>query len=135
MGKHTVAIVDDQFDIREMLAIRLQIVKDLEVVGVAANAAQAIGLARTLKPDLMTLDLEMPRIGGAESIPLLRAAAPEMRIVVYSAHLAVVDLTNEKRPDAIVTKSSHLTDLVATILNLLSKGSARSVGVSATISS
>ncbi|TMD05919.1 MAG: response regulator transcription factor [Chloroflexi bacterium] len=135
MGKHTVAIVDDQFDIREMLAIRLQIVKDLEVVGVAANAAQAIGLARTLKPDLMTLDLEMPRIGGAESIPLLRAAAPEMRIVVYSAHPAVVDLTNEKRPDAIVTKSSHLTDLVATILNLLSKGSARSVGVSATISS
>jgi len=118
-----------------MLAIRLQIVKDLEVVGVAANAAQAIGLARTLKPDLMTLDLEMPRIGGAESIPLLRAAAPEMRIVVYSAHPAVVDLTNEKRPDAIVTKSSHLTDLVATVLNLLSKGSARSVGVSATISS
>ncbi len=131
MGKHTVAIVDDQFDIREMLAIRLQMVKDLEVVGMAANAAQAIDLARTLKPDLMTLDLGMPRIGGAESIPLLRAAAPKMRIVVFSGDPAAADLTKGKRPDAIVTKS-HLSDLVATIVTLLSKGSARSVGVSST---
>ena len=49
-------------------------VRGLEVVGQAANGVDAIHLARSLGPDLMTLDLKMPVMGGAEAIPLLRAA-------------------------------------------------------------
>jgi DNA-binding NarL/FixJ family response regulator len=120
--RHKVAIIDDQFDVRELLTTRLAMVPGLEVVGQAANGAAAIHLARRLSPDVMTLDLEMPVMGGADAIPLLRAAAPNMRIVVFSADPARADLSNGNRPDAIVTKGSHLADLVEIILGLLSEG-------------
>jgi CheY-like chemotaxis protein len=107
---------------RELLRIRLAMVMGLEVVGQAANAAEAIGLARTMSPDLMTLDLDLPVINGADAIPLLRAAAPHMRIVVFSCDPTLADLTKGNRPDAIVTKGSHLADLVAIILGLLAEG-------------
>jgi DNA-binding NarL/FixJ family response regulator len=119
---HRVVVIDDQFDVRELLTLRLAMVQGLEVVGQAANGAAAIHLAGRLRPDVMTLDLEMPVMGGAEAIPLLRAAASNMRIVVFSADPAGADLTNGSRPDAIVAKSSRLEDLVAVILSLLSEG-------------
>jgi two-component system, chemotaxis family, chemotaxis protein CheY len=120
--RHRVAVVDDRFDVRELVTIRLAMVQGLEVVGQAANGAEAIRLAQRLRPDLMTLDLEMPVMGGADAIPLLRAAAPNMRIVVFSADPARADLSNGNQPDAIVAKGSHLANLVAIILGLLSEG-------------
>ncbi len=119
--RYKVAIVDDQLDLRELLAMRFTMVEALEVVGQAADGVEAISLARTLSPDLMTLDLKMPVMGGAEAIPLLRAVAPHMRIVVYSSDPALSDLTRGSRPDAMVVKGSNLADLVAIILGLLSE--------------
>jgi len=126
--RQTVAIVDDQLDMRELLALRFTMVEALEVVGQAANGVEAINLARTLHPDLMTLDLKMPLMGGAEAIPLLWAAAPHMRIVVFSSDPAE-SLTGPLRPDAVVTKGSHLADLVAIIVGLLAEGQQEVVGV------
>jgi CheY-like chemotaxis protein len=119
---YRVAIVDDHVDVRELLAVRLTMVQGLEVIGQAANGVEAIGLARSLGPDLMTLDLRMPVMGGAEAIPLLRAAAPHMRIVVFSAQDATSDLTRGHSPDASIAKGSNLADLVAVITGLLSEG-------------
>jgi CheY-like chemotaxis protein len=126
--RHTVAIVDDQLDMRELLALRFTMVEALEVVGQAANGVEAINLARTLHPDLMTLDLKMAVMGGAEAIPLLWAAAPHMRIVVFSSD-PTESLTGPLRPDAAVTKGAHLADLVAVILGLLAEGQRKVVGV------
>ena len=75
-----------------------------------------------LSPDLMTLDLRMPGMGGAEAIPLLRACAPRMRVVVYSSQLEGVDLSGGSRPDAAVLKGANLGDLIAVIQRLLSEG-------------
>ncbi len=119
---HSVAIVDDQIDLRELLALRLSMVDALEVVGQAGNGAEAISLARRLSPDLMTLDRNMPVMSGGDAIPLLRAAAPHMRIVVFSSDPTTSDLTGGHRPDAIVAKGVNLADLVAVILGLLAEG-------------
>lgn len=119
---HSIVIVDDQVDLRELLAVRLRMVPGLDLVGQAANGADALTLAREVSPDLMTLDLRMPVMGGVEAIPLLRAAAPRMRIVVYSSQLDGVDLSGGSRPDAAVLKGANLGDLIAVIQGLLCEG-------------
>ena len=120
--RHTVAIADDHVDLRELLNIRMSMVDSLVVIGQAGNGVEAINLARDRQPDLMTLDLEMPVMGGAEAIPVLRAVAPNMRIVVFSGNPSVNDLTKGNRPDAMVSKGASLADLVAVITGLLAEG-------------
>jgi CheY-like chemotaxis protein len=122
--RHTLAVVDDQIDLRELVALRLSMVEGLEVVGQAANGVEAINLARDQRPDLMTLDLQMPIMGGVAAIPVLRAVAPNMRIVVFSGDLTVVDLNHANQPDAMVSKGGSLSDLVAIVTGLLSEGAA-----------
>ena len=120
--RHTVAIADDHVDLRELLNIRLSMVDSLEVCGQAANGVEAINLARDRQPDLMILDLEMPVMGGAEAIPVLRAVAPGMRIVVFSGNPSSDEMTRGNLPDAMVNKGSSLADLVAIITGLLAEG-------------
>jgi CheY-like chemotaxis protein len=119
---YSVVVADDHADLRELISLRLSSIDGLRVVGQGSNGVEAIGLARAKQPDLMTLDLEMPIMGGAEAIPVLRAVAPHMRIVVYSAHPAAAELTNGNRPDATVIKGSNMSELVAIITGLLSEG-------------
>jgi CheY-like chemotaxis protein len=120
--RYAVVVVDDQADLRELLKLRLSMVEGLEVVGQAPNGVEAINLARDRRPDLMILDLEMPVMGGSEAIPVLRAVAPNMRIVVFSGNPDGADLARSSRPDAIVSKGAHLADLVAIVTGLLSEG-------------
>ena len=120
--RHSLVIVDDRPDIRELLSIRLGMVAGLEIIGVGADGSAAVDLARDLAPDLMVLDLAMPVMGGAEAIPILRATAPEMRIVVYSGDLDQADLTRGRKPDAAVSKGANLGDLVGIVQGLLAEG-------------
>jgi CheY-like chemotaxis protein len=122
LPRHSIAIVDDRVDLRELLVVRLGMVPGLDVVGQGCNGTEALSLARTLSPDLMTVDLNMPVMGGAEAIPLLRAAAPQMRIVLYTAQIQGADLSKGSRPDATVLKGANLGDLVAIIVGLLAEG-------------
>ena len=120
--RYTVVIADDHPDVRELVTLRLMMVAGLEVVGQAANGVEAINLARESQPDLMTIDLDMPVMGGAEAIPVLRAVAPSMRIIVYSGDPGMADLTAAREPDATVNKGASLGDLVAVIVGLLAEG-------------
>ena len=120
--RHTIAVADDHVDLRELLTLRFSMVESLDVIGQAANGVEAINLARDQQPDLMTLDLEMPIMGGAEAIPVLRAVAPNMRIVVFSGQHQAAGLTNGNSPDATVSKGANLSDLVAIVTGLLAEG-------------
>ncbi|HVB77949.1 MAG TPA: response regulator [Candidatus Nitrosotalea sp.] len=122
MRRHSVVVVDDRIEVRELLELRLSMVPGLKVIGQAENGNHAIKIARDLQPDLMTLDLMMPVMGGAEAIPLLRAVAPHMRIVVYTADPGTADLTKGARPDAIVSKGVNLSDLVDVVVGVLAEG-------------
>jgi CheY-like chemotaxis protein len=129
LTRHTVAVVDDQVDMRELLQVRLGMVPGLDFVGQGESGSEAISLARLVSPDLMILDLQMPGMGGAEAIPLLRAAAPQMRIVVYSSMIEGVDLTKGSRPDAAVLKGGNLGELFDLVVGLLAEGPADIVKV------
>ncbi|HET6965620.1 MAG TPA: response regulator transcription factor [Acidimicrobiales bacterium] len=113
MTAHRVVIVDDLAELRSLLRIRLGMLNDIEVVAEASNGAEAVDLVRTLAPEAVVLDLEMPVMTGLEAIPLMRELHPDLGIVLYTATPASVpDVTPDKAPDAIVGKGESLERLV-----------------------
>ena len=80
-----VALVDDNPDVRALLRIQFRRDARFEVVGEAADGAEAVELAEAAHPDLMVLDRQMPRMSGVEAIPEIRQRAPATAIVLYTA--------------------------------------------------
>ncbi|WP_318364021.1 two-component system response regulator BtsR [Enterobacter sp.] len=66
-----VLIVDDEPLARENLRILLEDESDIEIVGECANAVEAIGAVHKLRPDVLFLDIQMPRISGLEMVGML----------------------------------------------------------------
>ena len=84
----SVLIVDDHELLREGLRARLEREPGIAVVGEADTGERAVVLARKLQPDLVLLDLLMPRKSGYDAIPELRKVAPEAKILVVSSQAA-----------------------------------------------
>jgi len=85
-GKRTfkLMIVDDSNIMRRRIE-RSQQFEDLQLVGTAANGVEAIELFKKTDPDVVTMDLTMPRMDGIECIGQLVALKPAVRILVVSA--------------------------------------------------
>jgi two-component system chemotaxis response regulator CheY len=77
-------IVDDALIMRKMIR-EVATAAGWEVVGEAANGRDAVATYRELRPDLVTLDLIMPVMGGFEALRELRSLDPEARVVIVSA--------------------------------------------------
>jgi len=83
-GTHRVLIVDDAEDIRLLLRLRLAKHGTIDVVGEAVDGLDAVDQARLLQPHLVLLDMAMPRMDGLQALPLIRAAVPDVRVIVLS---------------------------------------------------
>ena len=79
-----VLIVDDSRDLRDLLGIKVEMWGGYEVVGLAADGEEAVDLAKRHQPDLVLLDLAMPKMDGLQALPLILDAAPGVRVVVLS---------------------------------------------------
>jgi len=77
-GKHRtrVLVVDDSTFVRRAVARMLGAAPDIEVVGTAADGEQGIALAKKLHPDVVTLDIKMPKLGGLETLERLMSEHP-----------------------------------------------------------
>jgi DNA-binding NarL/FixJ family response regulator len=80
-----VLIADDEETIREALADTLAAEADLEVVGAAKDADEAIALARQHKPDVALLDVRMPGGGGQKAAQGIARGSPKTMLVALSA--------------------------------------------------
>ncbi|MGB8097132.1 MAG: response regulator, partial [Terracidiphilus sp.] len=80
-----VLIVDDSAVMRSLLRMVVGADPLLEVAGTAANGADAVEAVATLKPDLMLLDVEMPVMGGMETLRRLRAQGSRVPVIMCSA--------------------------------------------------
>jgi DNA-binding NarL/FixJ family response regulator len=84
--KIRVLAVDDQRVVRDGLAMLLGLLPDVEVVGTAANGEEALALADQLRPDVILMDLRMPRVDGVEATRRLRASHPQIKVVVLTTY-------------------------------------------------
>jgi NarL family two-component system response regulator LiaR len=80
-----VLIADDHPVVRRGLSSLLNITTDMELAGEAVDGVEAIDKARLLKPDIILLDLMMPRKGGLEAISEIKQANPDARILVLTS--------------------------------------------------
>ncbi len=84
--KINVLIADDHALFREMLLHTLEEEEDIVVVGEARDGKDAIELTRTLKPDILLLDIAMPRMDGIEATKILTRECPYTKIVILTAN-------------------------------------------------
>jgi two-component system chemotaxis response regulator CheB len=85
-----VLVVDDQSFMRIALRQILEAEGDIRVVGEARNGHEAVAMARELKPDAITLDVEMPEMDGLEACrDIMHEPAPRPAIIMVSAHTQV----------------------------------------------
>ena len=82
--KIKVLVVDDTIVYRKAVSDVLQEIPGVDVVGVAHNGKIALSKIRTLKPDLLTLDIEMPEMNGIEVLEHLRREAPNVSAIMVS---------------------------------------------------
>jgi DNA-binding NarL/FixJ family response regulator len=80
-----ILVADDHPVVRDGLVAILSTQPDFEVVGEAGTGAEAVERARTLRPDVMLLDLEMPELDGVEVLRRLGQSNPEVRVIVFTA--------------------------------------------------
>ena len=79
-----VLVVDDAPDLRRVVRQTLERHGGFEVVGEAADGAEAVRIAPEADPDIVLLDLDMPGVGGVDALPMLREAVPRAKIVILS---------------------------------------------------
>lgn len=79
-------VVDDHPVVRDGIAAVLEAESDFNVVGSAGSAEELLDRTNTDPPDVVLLDLVLPKMGGIEAITRLARSAPAVRIVVFSAH-------------------------------------------------
>ena len=81
-----VVVVDDQTAVREGLVTILELLPGIDVVGAGADGAEAIELAEQHQPDVVLMDLRMPRVDGVEATKQVRARSPATQVVVLTTY-------------------------------------------------
>ncbi|MEV4459451.1 response regulator transcription factor [Microbispora sp. NPDC049633] len=79
-----VLVVDDQELVREGIASLLGIQPGITVVGTAADGQEAVEAALSLEPDVVLMDVRMPRMSGVQAVSVLRSRAPACRVVMLT---------------------------------------------------
>lgn len=123
--KHRILIIDDGDSVRDVIGIFLEHA-GFEVCGEASDGVQAIEQAKKLKPDLIVLDLAMPRMNGAEAASILSTMMPDVPIVLLTLYKNMFGtaLASAVGIKAIVDKTDGLDKLVACVRSLLKVKSA-----------
>lgn len=83
--KIRVLVVDDSAIMRKLITDILKKDPQIEVVGQAENGKKAIELAKALKPDVITLDIEMPEMDGLTALRFLKREVPSARVIMFSS--------------------------------------------------
>lgn len=112
-----IGLIDDHRIFREALQLELQRVSDIVIVGGAANAAEALVLIDTQRPDVVVLDVGLPDLGGADLAAQMLRLMPSLKIVALSGYAErfFIEAMLQAGAGAYVVKSAGGEDLLAAI--------------------
>jgi len=112
-----VLVTDDHAVLRTGVAALLECEDDMSAVGQAATAEQAVLKARALQPDVVLLDVVMPRKSGFDALPELQKVAPEARVIILSMQTSPSSIRQALTSGAAgyVAKHASETDLLDAI--------------------
>ena len=115
-----VLVVDDDADFRSMINLTLEGANDMTVVGEAGDGETGVALALTKKPDVVLMDLMMPRLDGLEATRQIKRGDPEVKVLVVTSAVdsAIRQETYKSGADAFLGKRDITTALVPTIRNI-----------------
>ena len=86
MKKVRVLLADDHMVLRDGLRLLVNGQRDMKVVGEAADGQEALRKARELKPDVVVMDLSMPKVNGLQATERLRVEQPGVKVVALTVH-------------------------------------------------
>ncbi|MGB3222917.1 MAG: response regulator transcription factor [Desulforhopalus sp.] len=86
MGKHRLVVAENHTIMRKELCSLLESTGFFEIVGQAADGVEAIQIAKRALPDLLLLDISMPKLNGLSVIQHLKSWHPEVKIIVLTGH-------------------------------------------------
>jgi len=84
--KARILIADDHATLREGMRLILQQEKDFELVGEAADGEEAVRLASELKPDIIIMDIVMPKLNGVEATRQIKQVSPSTALLILTAY-------------------------------------------------
>lgn len=107
MAPLQILIVDDKPHVRSGIRMLLQKHQDWTICGEASDGIEAIRQAEKLKPDVILLDISMPKMDGLTALPLIREKSPQSQIIVLTLHesLDTARVASSVGARAYITKS------------------------------
>ncbi|MFD0684906.1 response regulator [Actinomadura fibrosa] len=81
-----ILVVDDQTVVREGLVLLLELLPGIEVAGSAGDGEAALAMVGEVRPDVVLMDLRMPRVDGVEATRRIKEAHPEVEVVVLTTY-------------------------------------------------
>jgi DNA-binding NarL/FixJ family response regulator len=113
-----VLVVDDDSLFRETISALLERDERIHVVGFAANGEEAVQRVLLLRPDVVTMDIDMPVVDGVEATRQIAGARPDVRVLLVSASLYAERAEDARAAGAsgYITKSQVHDDLIDAIV-------------------
>jgi DNA-binding NarL/FixJ family response regulator len=117
-----VLVADDQATVRDGLVTLLDLADGVTVVGAAADGVEAVDLALSLRPDVVLMDLRMPRLDGTGATAQIMAAAPSTAVLVLTTYADDESLAAALRAGArgYLTKDAGRAELAAAVRSVAS---------------
>jgi DNA-binding NarL/FixJ family response regulator len=115
-----VLLADDTAEIRRLLRVNLELDGRFDIVGEAADGTEAVTLARSLRPDVVVLDLAMPVMDGLQAAPTIRRSSPGSRILVLSGfdHSRMEARAREQGADGYLEKGIAFGKIAQVLVDL-----------------
>jgi DNA-binding NarL/FixJ family response regulator len=112
-----VLLADDQRVVREGLTLILDLLEDVEVVETASDGEQAVAMAERLAPDVVLMDLRMPRVDGIEATRRLRESRPRIGVIALTTYADDASVLGALRAGArgYLTKDASAEQIAAAI--------------------
>lgn len=133
MGAVRVLIADDESLVRRALSVFIEDDPGVSVCGVATNGAEAVALAAQLRPNVVLMDLQMPRMSGIEAIRRISAELPAIRVIALTTFGTIEPVLAALHAGAsgYLLKDTDPEDIISAIREIHAGGGVLSPGVTA----